>query len=200
MQSQDTEITLGLGKLLGIFFLIAALCAVCLGLGYSLGKNAAKNSATTVAENAVPANAAPSVKPAGGTNAKQAAPSSDGQDLTFYKAVEQKEPNSKLETAPDSAPKATSQPEPSASKSAPEPELARGGSGYIVQVAAVSKQEDAQALADALRKKNYTVLIATNPPNDKLYHVQIGPFAVASDAEAMRTRLVNDGYNPILKK
>lgn len=200
MQSQDTEITLGLGKLLGIFFLIAALCAVCLGLGYSLGKNAAKNSGVTVADTAEPANASPSVKPAGGTASKQPPAAGDNQDLTFYKAVEQKEPDAKLDTAPDSAPKTASLSDVQAAKNAPEPELSRAGGGYIVQVAAVSKQEDAQALADALRKKNYTVLIATNPPNDKLYHVQIGPFGVASDAEAMRTRLVNDGYNPILKK
>jgi hypothetical protein len=30
--------------------------------------------------------------------------------------------------------------------------------------------------------------------------VQVGPFADIKDAEGMRSRLINDGYNPILKK
>jgi hypothetical protein len=30
--------------------------------------------------------------------------------------------------------------------------------------------------------------------------VQLGPFSDIKDAEAMRTRLVGDGYSPILKK
>jgi hypothetical protein len=30
--------------------------------------------------------------------------------------------------------------------------------------------------------------------------VQVGPFGDIKDAEAMRSRLINDGYNPILKK
>ena len=64
----------------------------------------------------------------------------------------------------------------------------------------MSKQEDAQALADELKKKSYAVLISTNPPNDKLYHVQVGPFGDLTEAETTRNRLVSDGYNPILKK
>ena len=35
---------------------------------------------------------------------------------------------------------------------------------------------------------------------DKFFRVQLGPFADIKEAEAMRSRLVNDGYNPILKK
>ena len=73
------------------------------------------------------------------------------------------------------------------------------GSGYMVQVAAVKKQEDAEALAQALRKKNYPVLTISGP-NDKFFHVQVGPFADFKDAEATRNKLIGDGYNPILKK
>jgi cell division septation protein DedD len=70
----------------------------------------------------------------------------------------------------------------------------------VVQVAAVSKKEDAEALAAALRKKNYPVFVAGNAPSDALVHVQIGPFSDLKDAEAMRARLAGDGYNPIVKK
>jgi cell division septation protein DedD len=36
-------------------------------------------------------------------------------------------------------------------------------------------------------------------PTDKLFHVQVGPFATRDDAMAMRAKLINDGYNAILK-
>ena len=196
MQSQDTEITLGLGKLLGLFFVLAILCAVFFGLGYSLGKNSAKPAITADAASPIADPSGP--KPSG--VAKPAA-AENKPDLTFYKAVEQKEPDASLQKPePDSqpTPAQTHAADPTTPKAAPE--IARPGTGYVVQVAAVSKQEDAQALADALRKKSYAVLIATNPPNDKLYHVQVGPFADIAAAEDMRVRLVNDGYNPILKK
>jgi hypothetical protein len=74
------------------------------------------------------------------------------------------------------------------------------GSGYYVQVAAVSRKEDADALVEALKKKQYPAFSANNPSSDKFYHVQVGPYADAKDAEGMRTRLIGDGYNPIVKK
>jgi DedD protein len=70
---------------------------------------------------------------------------------------------------------------------------------YFVQVAAVSKQEDAQALVESLKGRQYQAFIADATP-DKLFHVQVGPFTDVKEAETMRARLVNDGYNPILKK
>ena len=70
----------------------------------------------------------------------------------------------------------------------------------MVQVAAVSKKEDADALLGALRRKNYSVSEATNQPHDNLYHVQIGPFSDVKQAESARLRLVGDGYNPIVKR
>jgi DedD protein len=73
------------------------------------------------------------------------------------------------------------------------------GTGYFVQVAAVSKQEDAEALVESLKGHQYQALIA-NQPSDKLYHVQVGPFSDIKEAESMRSKLVSDGYNPILKK
>ena len=69
----------------------------------------------------------------------------------------------------------------------------------MVQVAAVSKQEDADALVAALRKKNYPVF-SSAVPADKLFHVQVGPFADIKDAESIKGKLVDDGYNPIVKR
>jgi cell division septation protein DedD len=72
--------------------------------------------------------------------------------------------------------------------------------GYFVQIAAVSKQEDAESLVEALKKKQYPAFVASNSSTDKLFRIQLGPFGDIKDAEGMRSRLVNDGYNPILKK
>ncbi|WP_263418892.1 SPOR domain-containing protein [Terriglobus albidus] len=68
----------------------------------------------------------------------------------------------------------------------------------IVQVAAVSHQEDAEVLLSALKRRGYAVF-TTSAPTDHLIHVQLGPFSNRKDAEAMRQRLLSDGYNAIVK-
>ena len=49
--SQDTEITLGTAKLLGLFFGLVAICAVFFALGYTLGRksDSGLSGATTLA-------------------------------------------------------------------------------------------------------------------------------------------------------
>jgi DedD protein len=191
--SEDTEITLGTGKMLVLFFGLVALCAVFFGMGFSLGKNSVRANGDPQAA----ASAASSVRPTAVKASEPRPPS----DLTFYKAVEQKDPNTEL------TPKTTDVPANAAAKSAaadsdapPDPTaLVSSQNNYFVQVAAVSKQEDAEALVDALKKKQYAAF-AANPPGDKLFHVQVGPFSDIKDAESARGQLVKDGYNPILKK
>ncbi len=187
---QDVEINLGTGKLLALFFGLVVLCAIFFALGYSLGKNS--SPAVAAADQPAPTSSSSPSKPhsSNGTAAAPAPAPSTSNELTFYKAVQQNEPTPSLAPAPP----------PEAPAPKPAAEKARLSSGYTVQIAAVTRQEDAQALVGALRKKNYPVFIASNNPGDKLYHVQVGPFSQISDAEAMRSRLSNDGYNPILKK
>jgi DedD protein len=67
-----------------------------------------------------------------------------------------------------------------------------------VQIAAVSHPEDAQVLVNALRKRGYTVA-ARREAGDNLVHVQTGPFVSRNDANAMRQKLLNDGYNAIVE-
>ncbi len=68
----------------------------------------------------------------------------------------------------------------------------------MVQIAAVSHQEDAEVLVGALRKRGYSVNIRREP-GDGLLHVQVGPFASRADANAIRLKLLGDGYNAFLK-
>jgi len=197
--SADTEITLGTGKLLGLFFFLVAVCAVFFALGYTLGRKSDVGS--------VSASAGTSQQTLPNASKPAAQPSTP--PMTFYKSVGQKEANPQLTPAAAgaaSAGAATSTPAGAAaadsSQTANQPDSAATlpTSGYFVQVAAVSKQDDADALVDALKKKQYPAFVASNSAVDKLFRVQLGPFAEIKDAEAMRTRLISDGYNPILKK
>jgi len=189
--AQDVEISLGTGRLLGLFFGFVVVCGIFFGLGYTLGRSTASTGMT--AEAASPT--ADAGKPKTGVPAESPAAAS-ANDLTFYKAVEQKDASAQL--TPASNPTPVSVQAPSAPPaSAPE---ATHASPYVVQVAAVSKKEDGEALAATLRKKNYPVFLAGNAPSDALFHVQVGPFSDLKEAEAMRARLAADGYTPIVKK
>jgi DedD protein len=69
---------------------------------------------------------------------------------------------------------------------------------FVVQVAAVSHQEDAELLVNALRTKGYPVSAHT-VPQDQFFHIQVGPFNNLKDAQAAKQRLLADGYQPIIK-
>ena len=69
----------------------------------------------------------------------------------------------------------------------------------MVQIAAVSNPEDAQVLADALRKHGYAV-VARRDPTDNLIHVRIGPFATLAEANSWKMKLLGDGYNAIVQQ
>ena len=236
MASDDTEITLGTGKLLGLFFLLAAICGVFFSIGYSLGKSTGREQALN--DQPTAATTEPAAASAGASQNKpsavvavkaeaepapqeQQATSNPQSNLTFYKAVQQtgdgaqlpaKETHSAASANPtaaqESAPVtvAKSATPPGVAASSPAPQITRsapvtGPGTIVVQIAAVSREDDAVALAGALRKKNYNVFVVNNPiTNDKLYHVQVGPFASIQDAEAMKLKLTGEGYNPIVKR
>jgi DedD protein len=179
----DTEITLGTGKMLGIFFGLVILCAVFFGMGFSMGRNSVRSAPELLPSPSASGSTRPSAsagKPAEQpqTTTNQSKPTEQSQ------TPDSSSSNGSGQTAPDqSSPQASAPP----------------GAGYYVQVAAVSKQEDAEALVESLKGRQYSAFIV-NPSPDKFFHVQVGPFADIKEAESMRAKLVSDGYNPILKK
>ena len=76
-------------------------------------------------------------------------------------------------------------------QSGPEPQR------FMVQVAAVSQEDDANELMNDLRRHSYIVSAARSPA-DNLFHVRIGPFSNRNDAIAMREKLLGDGFNAIV--
>jgi DedD protein len=185
---QDTEITLGTGRMLLLFFGLVLICAFFFAIGFSFGKKTmaipSPGSAGTSA-----GSPAAVVRPSA---AKNTQPMSPNTDLSFYKSVEQKTADTSL-----TPPGGTAAAEPAKSENAAP--AAQVGA-YYVQVAAVTRQEDADALVDALKKKQYPAFALANSGNDKFIRVQVGPYTELKDAEATRTRLIGDGYNPIVKK
>lgn len=183
-EPQDTEITLGTGKMLVLFFGLVALCSAFFALGFKLGRNSGGSVELTTppSNTATVGGARPSTRPVT-PPAQEAA-----------KPVAQETPQTQAAATDTAKPADTAAPASDAPAEAPN----LTGSSYFVQVAAVTKQEDADALVDALKKKQYAAFATTQA--DKLIHVQVGPFSDIKEAEATRAKLVGDGYNPILKK
>ncbi len=156
-----------------------------------------------------PAAPATIVRPSPAKNDRTQLPPSStpaSSDFSFYKAVGEKSADSAL-TPPDSKAQSAQPATTVATAGTPGAEApkdaldaASAAASYYVQVAAVSRQEDAESLVEALKKKQYPAFTANNASADKFYHVQVGPYADLKDAEAMRARLISDGYNPIVKK
>ena len=204
-ENQEHEETTGTGRLLFLFLGMVVLCAVFFGLGYSLGKNSIP--AAIQAAEPTPATTGSGAKPSPLNAGDSASQTSSSDQLTFYKSVEQKDQQPGLAEKPPSP--AGTKPETTAPAAAEEARLAEAvgmtpvaattpATGSIVQIAAVRRQEDAGALVAALRKKQYPVFVATSA-SDKFLRVQVGPFADPKEAEAMRQRLIGDGYKAIVK-
>lgn len=230
----DTEITLGLRSILGIFFGLVLICGVFFGFGYSLGRsNAVKPSAAPQAASQ-PAAPAPSpvttvVEQPSSTTASGAPAATDPYNFNSSASTPPKPSGAVLQPIAPATPSttATSSQSPNAApaspgsntagkaqstpasytitnpgKSAPPaiPAVATTASQspIMVQIAAISRPQDADVLISALQKRGFNAS-ARREASDNLLHVQIGPFATRAQAMTMRTRLLNDGYNAILK-
>lgn len=211
-ETPDTELTLSTGKLLALFFGLVAVCAIFFSFGYAVGKNSAPGASTAIVDSASLSSVQPSggAKPAAGTSPPAPAPATDAKPCVAGEPNCPAPPTTTATTPaaqPTSVQKALQQGSANAQltpaeppKAAPSTEVTKPSTGGImVQVAAVSKQEDAEALVNALRKKQYPVFMVSGS-NDSLFRVQVGPFADAKEAEAMKAKLVQDGYNAIVKK
>jgi len=205
--SRDTtEVTLGTGKLLGIFLGLVVICAVFFTMGYMLGRGSAPSAGKTEVVASVPSSSTPAAKPSAvnknsepGTQPCVAGspkcPLANGTATeSATNSPETQAPASSTPTSSASSSNTSNQTRPEQQATGPRP-----GGTIIIQVAAVSKQEDAEILVSALRRKQYPAFV-TNTSSDPLFHIQVGPFSDPKEADAMRGRLVNDGYNAIVKK
>jgi cell division septation protein DedD len=168
---------------LGFLFCLVVLCGLCFWQGYSMGHrslhDAAPNGQQNGQKTSTPATGSapkPSAGPQGGAKPRSAL---DGQPAGGAAPVS------------DSAFVGTSTVQAAVRPAIPDPVAEPT---MMVQIAAVSHQEDADVLAGALKKRGYTVNVGRDR-GDGLIHVRIGPFTSRTDANAARQKLLNDGYN-----
>jgi len=197
--------------LIGIFLLMVVISGVVFTLGYVLGRSqyyaqvrVAASGTKTLAQpepaptkSAAPPTVSPPVVPT-----DLPAPS----DLDFYRAVE---PNKTGQLAkPAKSVAAASKPSTSAQPSSPPsatkrkallnaPLIPRGA--ILLQVAALTREDDALALAEALQRKKFPAFVLT-PGADHYYRVQVGPYADAQSAGIARRGLEKEGFKTILRR
>jgi cell division septation protein DedD len=188
--SADREISLGMPTILGMFFALALALAAVFGLGYTLGRRSAQPAAVFADPTLAPG--VGSAKPSAGTSGQAAVPILPPADVPAQPAVQtQTVPLTPVSAPATPAPAPASAPQPTTSNQQP-------ATVFYVQVAAVSSQDVADILTSSLQKKGYTVEVR-HEPQDKLLHVQLGPFSDRKEADAMRARVLADGFNAIVK-
>jgi DedD protein len=215
-ERRPSEITLSTASLLGIFFGLVLVCGVFFGFGYSMGRgsgqahismplNPAPDPAETVAAQNTqpPAQSEPQAEEK--VPVRASAPAADAAETTA------ETPSNTSSDTRDAAPAPAPRPTPKKPSAVQEaalqsqatlaqaPTAAPTPSQPMVQIAAVARREDADVLVAALRQRGYGVVVR-NEPQDKFFHVQVGPFADRVQATAIKQKLLSDGYNAIIKQ
>jgi cell division septation protein DedD len=202
----DREISLGTPTILGIFFVLALVCAAFFGFGYSMGRKSTQTAQLAIPPSgASPTLSANATKPSAGS-------------LPFQRLQPNPQPSEDTSNpagAPQTATVSLTQPAAPKSTVAPSDRIIAGdkptptptqpattnlqpATSFMVQVAAVSTQDVADIEVAALKKQGFDVVVR-HEPQDKLLHVQIGPFPDRKSAEAMRARVLAGGFNAIVK-
>lgn len=170
--------------------------------------------------------APPSRPPAAGDSAGTAA--NHPTDWDFYHSNEEPKTPERLEEPPRPVaskpkpvePKASAAPNPAKATTAPipaRPALApakNNGSSApvaplntppipagatVLQVAALVREADALALAQALQQKKFPAFVLT-PGADHFYRVQVGPYGDVQSVNAARLALESQGFKSIIKR
>jgi cell division septation protein DedD len=196
----DREISIGTPAILGIFFALALLCAVFFGFGYSMGRKSAQAAPVVTASDSPSVAGFGPNKPSAGSATRPYLPPSppnpapapaETATVPLNPPPPAKDPVNPADRIVVGEKLPPSSPQPATSNSQP-------ATSFVVQVAAVSSQDVADILLASLQKKGYTVAVR-HEPQDKLLHVQIGPFTDRKEAQAMQARVLADGFNAIVK-
>ncbi len=193
--------------LIGVFLLMVVIFGVVFTLGYLLGRSQAGSAPLLAASRAASGSAAADTsvpKTAPGLAGGAPAPS----DWDFYRPAEpggktnapSPKPGKSAEVASKPSEPAASSPKPSAVKGkvlTNAPLVPRGA--VLLQVAALTKESDALALAEELQQKKFPAFVLT-PGADHFYRVQVGPYPDQKVANAALHKLENEGFKAIVKR
>jgi DedD protein len=209
--NNDAEFTLGIGTILTLGGALLLVCGICFAFGYVVGH---RTSAGQITASVLPNSkstaypAGSGAKPGPGAQATPSAPmpvATDGSDeksapstQSSSTAVASGVPSAQSESGLAGNPGVKPALGTSTDSAVRIQPATAQVQGWMVQIAAVSRAEDADVLVSALRKRGYAVS-ARHAIGDNLIHVQTGPFVSRNDANAMRQKLLNDGYNAIIE-
>jgi DedD protein len=198
--------------LVGLFLGVVLLCGVFFTLGYVMGRT---QYGAPVQASAGPARLTPSppVSPKPKDAQTPAPPTNSEWDFYGKKDTAHLEPAPKTSAPP--APAAIpavatkSKDEPPAASAKPvsapaqpparfqAPKLPKGS--FILQVAALSREGDALKMAEEIQEKKFPAFVATLP-SDRLFHVQVGPYADEKSAGTAKHSLEQIGFKSIIKR
>jgi DedD protein len=198
---------------IGLFMLMLLFSGVFFTLGYVMGRNqydgqvrAATNLRGLPDSTVLPK---PEVTPKPSNRKSAPQPQADAaapanSDWEFYHAGDSNKTDDHLKPAvnPSQVPavgksgNSTKQVNAASKTSAATPVTVGGGTS--LQVAALTKESDAMALANTLRKKNFPTFVQS-PQGDKYYHVLVGPYADQKAVDNARKGLEVAGFKAIVK-
>src|ERR1700675_3210775 len=200
--------------LVGFFLGVVLLCGVFFTLGYVMGHNpygGSVQASTSLTRRLSPA-ATPDSAPAKTKEKEKDAENPAAPAASEWDFYAKKKADNRLEPAPKPA---ASAPAPAVSaKSAPAapaasskgvvsparfqpPSMPKGS--ITLQLAALTRESDALALADALQQKKFPSYVVT-PASDALFRVQVGPYGDVKSAEAAKAALDREGFKAIIKR
>ena len=199
---------------IGLFMLMLLFSGVFFTLGYVMGRN--QNDGLVIASNVLhaplthevlpksdSAAKASTKKPEADTPTDPAAPSAG--DWEFYHAVDSNKTDDKLKPVanPTSRPVAAAAKGGASTRQTNAASKARAANsvsaGLNLQVAALTHEADAMALANTLRKKNFPTFVQP-PQGDRYYHVLVGPYADQKSLENARKGLEAVGFKKAIVK
>ena len=203
---------------IGLFLLMLLFSGVFFTLGYVMGRNqydgqvraANTNSRASEPDVAPKPEAAPKQTPEAPPTASESDPATanNNSDWEFYGSNKPAKREPHLEPAPNAPAASTASktvnakarvepatPAPATtrtSKTATNAPLIPNGA-LVLQVAALTKQDDALSIASSLQKKRYAAFVQT-PQKDKFYRVQVGPFKDKKTADLVKKGLESEGF------
>jgi DedD protein len=200
--------------LIGLFLGVVILCAVFFSLGYVMGKSQYSGSVHAAFEpHSVPAvPAVPAVEKEKVVRRESPSPAAGDWDFYADKSHNQIEPpapdeksispapvHPRRENTPFIVPLDDRKPTRASSLSVRSVSPKTSNGAVIFQVAAVTRQGDALAMADALQRKKFPSFVLA-PSNDNFYRVQVGPYPDQRSADAARSALDRAGFKTIIRR
>jgi cell division septation protein DedD len=206
------EFVLESRHLVGLFLLLVVIFGIVFTLGYLLGRSQYDSRLRAAVGNlskAGPESVASAAKTAEKPENKDSLPSPANSDWDFYHAADPKQTEDRLQPvkkidakAKQAAPGTAAGPATAARErkiphSLNGPLIPKGA--IMLQVAAVQRESDALALAQALQQKKFPAFVLT-PSVDKYYRIQVGPYADSQSAAIASRELEAKGFKSIVKR